>query len=122
MVISIFHTKQITTVHLIMAVKWVHTYSNFYIIFIFQSAMWKIYEQRLHEWESTVYRMQGSSNGYQEKKLPPKPALFAFCLKPRGLHVPYKGPKQRSHKKLMSTGCHSFSREHDGFSRQGTLP
>lgn len=84
----------------------------------FQSAMWKIYEQQLHEWESTVYRMQGSSNGYQEKKLPPKPALFAFCLKPRGLHVPYKGPKQRSHKKLMSTGCHSFSREHEGFYRQ----
>ncbi|OEL34268.1 hypothetical protein BAE44_0004713 [Dichanthelium oligosanthes] len=84
----------------------------------FQSAMWKIYEQQLHEWESTVYRMQGSSNGYEEKKLPPKPALFAFCLKPRGLHVPYKGPKQRSHKKLMSTGCHSFSREHDGFYRQ----
>ncbi|CAO2174848.1 unnamed protein product [Urochloa humidicola] len=84
----------------------------------FQSAMWKIYEQQLHEWESAVYRMQGSSNGYQEKKLPPKPALFAFCLRPRGLHVPYKGPKQRSHKKLMSTGCHSFSREHDGFYRQ----
>ncbi|CAO2199268.1 unnamed protein product [Urochloa humidicola] len=84
----------------------------------FQSAMWKIYEQQLHEWESAVYRMQGSSNGYQEKKLPAKPALFAFCLRPRGLHVPYKGPKQRSHKKLMSTGCHSFSREHDGFYRQ----
>lgn len=84
----------------------------------FQSAMWKIYEQQVHEWESKVYRMQGSSNGYQEKKLPPKPALFAFCLRPRGLHVPYKGPKQRSHKKLMSTGCHSFSREHDGFYRQ----
>ncbi|XP_021312363.1 uncharacterized protein LOC8078775 isoform X3 [Sorghum bicolor] len=88
----------------------------------FQSAMWKIYEQQVHEWESKVYRMQGSSNGYQEKKLPPKPALFAFCLRPRGLHVPYKGPKQRSHKKLMSTGCHSFSREHDGFYRQGYSP
>nr|CAB3476019.1 unnamed protein product [Digitaria exilis] len=47
----------------------------------FQSAMWKIYEQKLHEWEST-------------------------------------GPKQRSHKRLMSTGCHSFSRENDGFYRQ----
>ncbi|AQK90620.1 Enhancer of polycomb-like transcription factor protein, partial [Zea mays] len=88
----------------------------------FQSAMWKIYEQQLHEWESKVCRMQSSSNGYQEKKLPPKPALFAFCLRPRGLHVPYKGPKQRSHKKLMSTGCHSFSREHDGFYRQGYSP
>lgn len=89
--------------------------------FPFQSAMWKIYEQKLHEWESTVCRIQGSSNGYQEKNLPPKPALFAFCLKPRGLHVPHKGPKQRSHKRLMSTGCHSFSRENDGFYRQGIL-
>ncbi|KAL6848038.1 hypothetical protein ACP4OV_022166 [Aristida adscensionis] len=86
----------------------------------FQSAMWKIYEQQLHDWESTVYRIQGSSNGYQEKKLPPKPALFAFCLRPRGLQqVPHKGPKQRSHKKLMSSGCHSFSREQEGFYRQG---
>ncbi|KAG8045877.1 hypothetical protein GUJ93_ZPchr0008g13336 [Zizania palustris] len=86
----------------------------------FQSPMWKIYEQQLQEWESTVLRIQGSSNGYQEK-LPPKPALFAFCLRPRGLQVqiPYKGPKQRSHKKLMSSGCHSFSREQDGFYRPG---
>ncbi|ONM29421.1 Enhancer of polycomb-like transcription factor protein [Zea mays] len=84
----------------------------------FQFAMWKVYEQQLHEWESKVCRMQGSSNGYQGKKMPPKPALFAFCLRPRGLDVPYKGPKQRSHKKLMSTGCHSFSRQHDGFYRQ----
>ncbi|ONM29422.1 Enhancer of polycomb-like transcription factor protein [Zea mays] len=87
----------------------------------FQFAMWKVYEQQLHEWESKVCRMQGSSNGYQGKKMPPKPALFAFCLRPRGLDVPYKGPKQRSHKKLMSTGCHSFSRQHDGFYRQGSL-
>ncbi|ONM29414.1 Enhancer of polycomb-like transcription factor protein [Zea mays] len=88
----------------------------------FQFAMWKVYEQQLHEWESKVCRMQGSSNGYQGKKMPPKPALFAFCLRPRGLDVPYKGPKQRSHKKLMSTGCHSFSRQHDGFYRQGYSP
>ncbi|XP_006643832.1 uncharacterized protein LOC102715614 isoform X2 [Oryza brachyantha] len=86
----------------------------------FQSAMWKIYEKQLQEWESTVLRIQGSSNGYQEK-LPPKPSFFAFCLKPRGLQpqIPYKGPKQRSHKKLMSSGCHSFSREQDGFYRPG---
>uniref|UniRef100_A0A0D9UXI9 Enhancer of polycomb-like protein n=1 Tax=Leersia perrieri TaxID=77586 RepID=A0A0D9UXI9_9ORYZ len=86
----------------------------------FQSAMWKIYEKQLQEWESTVFRIHGSSNGYQEK-LPSKPALFAFCLRPRGLQpqIPYKGPKQRSHKKLMSSGCHSFPREQDGFYRPG---
>ncbi|KAL6627319.1 hypothetical protein ACP70R_031045 [Stipagrostis hirtigluma subsp. patula] len=107
-------------------VKGIHTYwqdkrreKGMPLIRHFQSAMWKIYEQQLHDWESTVYRMQGSSNGYQEKKLPPKPALFAFCLRPRGLQVPNKGPKQRSHKKLMSSGCHSFSREQEGFYRPG---
>ncbi|KAG8053171.1 hypothetical protein GUJ93_ZPchr0001g30349 [Zizania palustris] len=90
------------------------------LIRYFQFPMWKIYEQQLQEWESTIFRIQGSSNGCQEK-LPPKPALFAFCLKPRGLQVqiPFKGPKQRSHKKLMSSGCHSFSREQDVFFRSG---
>uniref|UniRef100_A0A453E919 Uncharacterized protein n=1 Tax=Aegilops tauschii subsp. strangulata TaxID=200361 RepID=A0A453E919_AEGTS len=87
----------------------------------FQPVMWKIYAQQLQEWESAVNRMQGSSNGYQGKRPPPKPALFAFCLKPRGLRLQVsKGPKQRSHKKLMYSGCHSFSREQDGFYRQGT--
>lgn len=86
----------------------------------FQPVMWKIYAQQLQEWESAVNRMQGSSNGYQGKRPPPKPALFAFCLKPRGLRLQVsKGPKQRSHKKLMYSGCHSFSREQDGFYRQG---
>ncbi|KAM3347673.1 hypothetical protein ACQJBY_021546 [Aegilops geniculata] len=86
----------------------------------FQPVMWKIYAQQLQEWESAVNRMQGSSYGYQGKRPPPKPALFAFCLKPRGLRLQVsKGPKQRSHKKLMYSGCHSFSREQDGFYRQG---
>jgi hypothetical protein len=83
--------------------------------------MWMIYEQQLHNWESTVYRMQGS-NVYQDKKLPPKPALFAFCLRPRGLQIANKGPKQRSHKKLMSSGCHTFPRGQEGFYRAGSLP
>ncbi|XP_044975115.1 uncharacterized protein LOC123442978 isoform X3 [Hordeum vulgare subsp. vulgare] len=87
----------------------------------FQPVMWKIYAQQLQEWESAVNRMQGSSNGYQGKRPPPKPALFAFCLKPRGLRLQVsKGPKQRSHKKLMYSGCHSFSREQDGFYRQAS--
>lgn len=90
----------------------------------FQPVMWKIYAQQLEEWESAVHRMQGPLNGYQQRRLPPKPALFAFCLKPRErqLQIPSKGskgPKQRSHKKLMYSGSHSFSREQDGFHRQG---
>uniref|UniRef100_A0ACD5VPH9 Uncharacterized protein n=1 Tax=Avena sativa TaxID=4498 RepID=A0ACD5VPH9_AVESA len=87
----------------------------------FQPVMWKIYAQQLEEWESAVHRIP--SNGYQQRRLPPKPAMFAFCLKPRErqLQIPSKGskgPKQRSHKKLMYSGSHSFSREQDGFHRQ----
>ena len=87
--------------------------------------MWKMYAQQLEGWESAVQKIQGSSNGYQQRRLPPKPAMFAFCLKPRGrqLQIPSKGskgPKQRSHKKLMYSGSHSFSREQDGFHRPGT--
>ncbi|XP_047061650.1 uncharacterized protein LOC124668587 isoform X1 [Lolium rigidum] len=89
----------------------------------FQPVMWKIYGQQLEEWESAVQKIQGVPNGYQQRRLPPKPAMFAFCLKPRGrqLQIPSKGskgPKQRSHKKLMYSGSHSFSREQDGFHRQ----
>ena len=91
----------------------------------FQPVMWKMYAQQLEGWESAVQKIQGSSNGYQQRRLPPKPAMFAFCLKPRGrqLQIPSKGskgPKQRSHKKLMYSGSHSFSREQDGFHRPGT--
>ncbi|CAM0879995.1 unnamed protein product [Alopecurus aequalis] len=69
----------------------------------FQPVMWKIYAQQLEEW-------------YQQNRLPPKPAMFAFCLKPRGrqLQIPSKGskgPKQRSNKKLMYSGSQSYSRE-----------
>ncbi|KAL0330786.1 UNVERIFIED_CONTAM: hypothetical protein Sangu_1624100 [Sesamum angustifolium] len=39
------------------------------------------------------------SVGSQDKVTPPeKPLMFAFCLKPRGLDVPNKGSKQRSHR------------------------
>lgn len=45
------------------------------------------------------------TNGCQEKgELIEKPPMFAFCMKPRGLEVPNKGSKHRSHKKLPVAG------------------
>lgn len=42
--------------------------------------------------------------------------MFAFCLKPRGLEVPNKGSKQRSHRKLPVSGHHHASSvDQDGF-------
>ena len=43
-----------------------------------------------------------AARGGKVKKPPPveKPAMFAFCLKPRGLEVPNKGSKHRSQKKI----------------------
>jgi len=62
-------------------------------------------------------RMNYLPDGSREKACPiKKPPMFAFCLKPRGLEVPNKLLKQRSHKKFISTGSHSaFAREQDGF-------
>ena len=62
-------------------------------------------------------RMNYLPDGSREKACPiKKPPMFAFCLKPRGLEVPNKLLKQRSHKKFISTGSHSaFVREQDGF-------
>lgn len=35
--------------------------------------------------------------------------MFAFCLRPRGLEVPNKGSKQRSHRRLQVSGHHHAS-------------
>lgn len=49
-----------------------------------------------------------------KRKAPPveKPIMFAFCLKPRGLDVPNKGPKHRSQKKYRVSG-HAVVRDQD---------
>lgn len=66
-------------------------------------------------------RTQNSSNGFTEKAtLVEKPPMFAFCLRPRGLEVPNKGTKQRSHRKFTVLGHHGgVSRDSDGLHVNG---
>ncbi|KAK4420023.1 hypothetical protein Salat_2415200 [Sesamum alatum] len=76
-----------------------------------QPPLWERYQQRLKEWERTAARGNYAfTAGSQEKVTPPeKPPMFAFCLKPRGLDVPNKGSKQRSHRKFSVSGQHHSS-------------
>ncbi|KAG8375524.1 hypothetical protein BUALT_Bualt10G0108700 [Buddleja alternifolia] len=71
-----------------------------------QPPLWERYQHQLKEWERTVSGGNCAFPvGNQEKVLPPeKPPMFAFCLKPRGLDVPNKGSKQRSHRRLPVSG------------------
>ncbi|PIA65210.1 hypothetical protein AQUCO_00100591v1 [Aquilegia coerulea] len=79
-----------------------------------QSPLWERYQQQLKEWELAVNKIHHFPNGCKEKAmLLEKPAMFAFCLRPRGLEVPNKGSKQRSQRKI-SAGGQSFSRESEG--------
>ncbi|XP_074280474.1 uncharacterized protein LOC141605551 [Silene latifolia] len=91
-----------------------------------QPPLWEKYQQQLKEWEQVVSLPSGGSS---EKPMAiEKPAMFAFCLKPRGLEVPNRGSKHRPQKKLptsyLSNGvpgcieyCHSpVARRSNGFS------
>lgn len=81
-----------------------------------QPPLWERYQQQLKEWEHNVaHGNYAFSVGNQEKVPPEKPPMFAFCLKPRGLEVPNKGSKQRSHRKLPVSGHHhASSADQDG--------
>ncbi|XP_073275352.1 uncharacterized protein [Primulina huaijiensis] len=68
-----------------------------------QPPLWGQYRHQLKEWELTVARGNGS---FPVPHLE-KPSMFAFCLKPRGLDVPNKGSKQRSHRKFSVSGHHN---------------
>ncbi|KAK4401166.1 hypothetical protein Sango_1222700 [Sesamum angolense] len=80
-----------------------------------QPPLWERYQQQLKEWEHSVARgNSGISVRTQEKAATPeKPPMFAFCLKPRGLDIPNKGSKQRSHRKFLVSGHHATSGDHD---------
>lgn len=84
-----------------------------------QPPLWERYQQLLKDWEVALSKGGSSlSNGYQDKANTPveKPAMFAFCLKPRGLEVPNKGSKQRSQKRFAVSGhSNAISGDHDGF-------
>lgn len=81
--------------------------------------MWKIYTWQLHEWESAVNRMQGSSNGYQEKGYPQNlhclPSVWNLMDSSFRYHL-----TDRSRDHIRSFGDIAFWRELDGFYRQGT--
>ncbi|KAF8393321.1 hypothetical protein HHK36_021562 [Tetracentron sinense] len=94
----------------------------------FQPPLWEKYQQQVKEWELAMIKTNSSiSNGCKEKSaLIEKPPIFAFCLKPRGLEVPNKGSKQRSHRKFLAgghnstifrdqDGLHSFGKKFNGF-------
>ncbi|XP_072964334.1 uncharacterized protein [Typha angustifolia] len=87
----------------------------------FQPALWMFYQKQLKEWESAMSIMCSSRDSCQDKeRLIKKPLMFAFCLRPRGLELPNKGLKQRSHKKILFPGHHnSFVREQNCFYNSG---
>ncbi|XP_042031943.1 uncharacterized protein LOC121778624 [Salvia splendens] len=75
-----------------------------------QPPLWKRYQQQLKEWEHKISPgLYAFSAGNQGKVPPEKPPMFAFCLRPRGLEVPNKGSKQRSHRRLPVSGHHHAS-------------
>ncbi|KAM4074773.1 hypothetical protein ACB094_10G119400 [Castanea mollissima] len=93
-----------------------------------QPPLWERYQQQVKEWELALNKNNTNiPNGCQEKAaLIEKPPMFAFCLKPRGLEVPNKGSKQRSHRKFSVSGqsnailgdqdgFHAFGRRLNGF-------
>lgn len=94
-----------------------------------QPPLWERYQQEVREWELAMTRINANlPNGCQEKTAQiEKPPMFAFCMKPRGLEVPNKGSKQRSHRKISVSGksnttfgdqdgLHAYGRRLNGFS------
>lgn len=90
-----------------------------------QPPLWERYQQQLKDWEHNVgHGLYAFSVGSQGKVPPEKPSMFAFCLRPRGLEVPNKGSKQRSHRRHPVSGhhhasladqeCHVFGRRSNG--------
>ncbi|KAL9233916.1 hypothetical protein vseg_008849 [Gypsophila vaccaria] len=64
-----------------------------------QPPLWEKYQQQVKECEQAA--LSAPSNGCSENSAAvEKPAMFAFCLKPRGLEVPNRGSKHRPQKKL----------------------
>ncbi|KAL6501942.1 hypothetical protein OROGR_027075 [Orobanche gracilis] len=69
-----------------------------------QPPPWQRYQKQVKEWEHNV------SRSIQEKISPPeKPPMFAFCFKPRGLDVPNRTSKQKSHRKFSVSAIHHAS-------------
>ena len=71
-----------------------------------QPPLWERYQHQVKEWEQAVAKATAVSTvGCKEKTLlNERPPMFAFCLKPRGLEIPNKGSKQRSHRRFPVSG------------------
>nr|XP_027084769.1 uncharacterized protein LOC113706911 isoform X1 [Coffea arabica]XP_027084770.1 uncharacterized protein LOC113706911 isoform X1 [Coffea arabica]XP_027084771.1 uncharacterized protein LOC113706911 isoform X1 [Coffea arabica] len=94
-----------------------------------QPPLWERYQHQVKEWEQAVAKATAVSTvGCKEKiLLNERPPMFAFCLKPRGLEIPNKGSKQRSHRRFPVSGhsqavlgdqegSHTFGRRLNGIS------
>nr|KYP39251.1 hypothetical protein KK1_039461 [Cajanus cajan] len=82
----------------------------------FQPPLWEIYQKQVREWEIAMTKNTAPSNGFLDKVTTlEKPAMFAFCLKPRGLESLNKGLKHRSQKKISVSGQANSNPDHDGF-------
>ncbi|OUZ99707.1 Tudor domain [Macleaya cordata] len=98
-----------------------------------QPPAWERYQQQVREWEMAMSKLHNFPNGCKENSVPiEKPAMFAFCLRPRGLEVPNKGSKQRSQRKLVpgghnyvlsrdQDGLHILGRKSNGFEERGAV-
>ncbi|KAJ0251918.1 Enhancer of polycomb-like transcription factor protein [Hirschfeldia incana] len=73
-----------------------------------QPPLWEKYQREVKNWELAN---PSNSNGSSQIKDSPseKPAMFAFCFKPRGLEVKHRGTKHRSHQKKLSVYAHQHS-------------
>ncbi|XP_027940136.1 uncharacterized protein LOC114194222 isoform X2 [Vigna unguiculata] len=79
----------------------------------FQPPLWERYQKQVREWEVAMTKNNTPSNACLEK-----PAMFAFCLKPRGLESVNKGLKHRSQKKISVSGHANSNLYQDGFRRR----
>ncbi|KAL0726473.1 hypothetical protein Bca4012_022566 [Brassica carinata] len=77
-----------------------------------QPPLWEKYQREVKKWEVVMSKANTpNSNGLSQMKESPieKPAMFAFCFKPRGLEVKHRGTKHRSHQKKLSVYAHQHS-------------
>ncbi|CAH8378107.1 unnamed protein product [Eruca vesicaria subsp. sativa] len=66
-----------------------------------QPPLWEKYQREVKNWELAMSKANPPNSASE------KPAMFAFCFKPRGLEVKHRGTKHRSHKKLSVYAPHS---------------
>ncbi|KAF8080571.1 hypothetical protein N665_0934s0012 [Sinapis alba] len=88
-----------------------------------QPPLWEKYQRELKNWELVMSKASTpNSYGPQKKESPmEKPAMFAFCFKPRGLEVKHRGTKHRTQKKISVYAQHSNTAlgDYDAYNSSG---